>query len=149
MVGIYGRSGICNVGPTLATGKKANSRFVNVSPLSARRLSSVYLPTLGQRWLKVKKPTVFFSHVFTNMIVLVLYFSHKINIIMGTKFTELSMLLYLFNKILLHCNPELRTMQKTFSNIKFYAADNFHSWGASPTHPKKRAMYRPARMRCN
>ena len=40
--------------------KKANSRFVNVSPPSARRLSSVYLPTLGQRWLKVKKPTVFF-----------------------------------------------------------------------------------------
>ena len=70
--------------------KKANSRFVNVSPPSARRLSSVYLPTLCQRWLKVKKPTVFFLHVYTDMIVLVLYFSHKINIMMGTKFTELS-----------------------------------------------------------
>ena len=89
MVGIYGRSGICNVGPTLATGKKVNSRFVNISPPSARRLSSVYLPTLGQRWLKVKKTTVFFSHVYIDVIVLVLYFSHKINIIMGTKFTEL------------------------------------------------------------
>ena len=43
----YGRSDICNVGPTLATSKKANSRFVNVTPPSARRLSSVYLPTLG------------------------------------------------------------------------------------------------------
>ena len=29
-------------------------------------------------------------NMYTDMIVLVLYFSHKINIIMGTKFTELS-----------------------------------------------------------
>ena len=27
-------------------------------------------------------------------------------------------------------------MQKTFSNIKFYAADNFHSWGAPPPTQK-------------
>ena len=78
--------------------KKANSRFVNVSPPSARRLSSVYLPTLGQRWLKVKKPTVFFSHVYTDMIVLDLYFSHKINIIMGKKFTGLSNIVISFLK---------------------------------------------------
>ena len=88
-----------------------------------RRLSSVYLPTLGQRWLKVRKPTVilstsahrqlqtsilcvfadigptlaqskkkkvFFPSHTTDMIVLVLYFSYKINIIIGTKFTEVS-----------------------------------------------------------
>ena len=52
---------IADIGPTLAQGGKANCHFVNVSPPSGyRRLSSVYLPTLGQRWLKVKKPTVFF-----------------------------------------------------------------------------------------
>ena len=39
-------------------------------------------------------------------------------------------------------------MQKTFSNIEFYAADNFRSWGAPPSTQKKRAMYSPARMRC-
>ena len=27
-------------------------------------------------------------------------------------------------------------MQKTFSNIEFYAADNFHSWGAPPPTQK-------------
>ena len=51
-----------NIGPTLAQCKKANGHFVNVSPPSEYRcLSSVYLPTLGQRWLKVRKPTVILS----------------------------------------------------------------------------------------
>ena len=27
-------------------------------------------------------------------------------------------------------------MQKTFSDIEFYAADNFHSWGAPPPTQK-------------
>ena len=54
------------------------------------RLSSEYLPTLGQCWLKVKKTTVFFPSHITDMIVLVLYFSHTINIIMGTKLMEVS-----------------------------------------------------------
>ena len=27
-------------------------------------------------------------------------------------------------------------MQKTFSNIEFYAPDNFHSWGAPPPTQK-------------
>ena len=40
-----------------------------------------------------------------------------------------------------------QTMQKTFSNIEFYAPDNFHSWGAPPPTQKKQAMYRPVSMR--
>ena len=39
-------------------------------------------------------------------------------------------------------------MQKTFSNIEFYAPDNFYSWGAPPPTPEKRDMYRAASMRC-
>ena len=82
------------------------------------------------------------------MFVLVLYFSHKINIIMGTKFTELSNIVISFyqNLVTLQSRAD-QTMQKTFSNIKFYAPDNFHSWGAPPPTQKKRAMYRPANMR--
>ena len=49
-----------DIGPTLAQGKRTNGHFVNVSPPSAtaKCLFSVYFPTLGQRWLKVSKPTV-------------------------------------------------------------------------------------------
>ena len=45
---------------------------------------------IGTTLAQSKKPAVFFPSHITDMIVLVLYFSHKINIIMGTKFTELS-----------------------------------------------------------
>ena len=51
-----------DIGPTLAQGKKDNRSFCQRQPtVSYRRLSSVYLPTLGQRWLKVRKPTVILS----------------------------------------------------------------------------------------
>ena len=71
------------------------------------------------------------------MIVLVSYFSHKINIIMGTKFTKLPNIFTSFqqNIVTLQSRAD-RTMQKTFNNIEFYATDNFHSWSAPPPTQK-------------
>ena len=122
--GWHGCSGICNVGPTLGTGRKANLVF---STSAQRRIQTSILGAfadIGPMLVNVRKPTVILStsshrqlqtsiiRVFddigstlaqgeetnsvfpttyiTDMIVLVLYFSHKNNIIMGTKFTEVS-----------------------------------------------------------
>ena len=60
---------------------------------SAHRQLDVYPPVfadIGPTLAQGKKTNSFFSHVYTDMIILVLYFSHKIYIIKGTKFTELS-----------------------------------------------------------
>ena len=88
--------------------------------VSYRRLSSLYLPTLGQRWLEVKKPTVFFASHITDMIVLVLYFSHKINIIMGTQFTELSNIVRLYIFLTKSCDIAIQSWSDNAKNIQQY-----------------------------
>ena len=53
---------------------------------------------------------------------------------MGTEFTELFNIVISFEQNLVTLQSRADgTMQKTFSNIEFYAADNFHSWGAPKT----------------
>ena len=67
---------------------------------------------------------------------------------MGTKFTELSNIAIYFqqNFVTLQCRADW-TMQKTFSNIEFFAPNNFHSWGApSPTQKNRLCIGQRARL---